>query len=144
MQFESVAIMLHDVVNRGLVQHHRLTLADVHMLAYLKAHGPSPMGAIAETLMVAPGALTQQARRLEQRRLVHRQASSDDGRRVMAMLTLDGARSLTAALKTYSGLVREHFLDELSRPQMIALGDSCRRISARLKGADPAPDAHRS
>ncbi len=143
MQFEAVAVMLHDVVNRGLVRHHRLTLADVHLLAYLKGHGPSPMGAIAETLMVTPGALTQQAQRLERRRLVQRRSSKDDGRRVMAMLTLDGARSLAAALETYSKLVRAHFLNELSRPQMIALGDSCRRITAKLKLADPALDAQR-
>jgi hypothetical protein len=45
-----------------------------------------------------------------------------------------------ASLETYSGLVRTHFLDELSRPQMIALGDGCRRISARLKATDSALD----
>ncbi|GAY14616.1 MarR family transcriptional regulator [Mycobacterium sp. shizuoka-1] len=132
--------MLHDIVNRGLVHAHRLTLADVHMLSFLKNHGPSPMGAIAETLMVTPGALTQQAQRLEERRLVQRRVSREDGRRVMAMLTLDGARSLATALETYSRLVRTHFLDGLSRPQMIALGDGCRRISARLKSADPQAD----
>ncbi|AQT82558.1 hypothetical protein B1R94_04215 [Mycolicibacterium litorale] len=134
-------MQLHDVVNRGLVRTHRLTLTDVQMLAYLKHRGPSPMGAIAETLMVTPGALTQQAQRLERRRLVQRRAAKDDGRRVMAMLTLTGARSLAAALETYSRLVRTHFLNELSRPQMIALGDSCRRINARLSGFDSSPDA---
>lgn len=140
LHFQDVAILLHDLVGRELVRHHRLTLTDVQMLAYLKRHGPSTMGALAETLMVTPGALTQQAKRLERRRLVQRRAGSDDGRTVIAVLTLHGARSLTAALETYARLVRTHFLAELSRQQMIALGDSCRRINTRLTGLDSAPD----
>ncbi|WP_167106588.1 MarR family winged helix-turn-helix transcriptional regulator [Mycobacterium sp. DL592] len=142
--FESVATVLHDIVNRGLVQTHRLTLVDVQMLAYLKSHGPSPMGAIAETLMVTPGALTQQTQRLERRRLVYRRASSDDGRRVIARITPEGARTLMAALETYSRLVRANFLDTLSRRQVIALGDGCRRINVRLKELDPSPGVPRS
>jgi hypothetical protein len=36
--------------------------------------------------------------------------------------------------------VRANFLDELSRRQMIALGDGCRRISARVKATDATLD----
>ncbi|MGY4712015.1 MarR family winged helix-turn-helix transcriptional regulator [Mycolicibacterium sp. CBM1] len=143
VSFQSAAMLLHDIVNRGLVQHHQLSLADVQMLSYLRSRGPSPMGALAEFLMVTPGALTQQAQRLERRRLVHRRASEDDGRRVMAMLTLEGARSLAAALHTYSRLIQANFLNELNRRQMIALGDSCRRISGKLKQSEAAPELRR-
>lgn len=137
-QFESAAVALHGLVNRTLMQLHQLSLADVQVLAYLKSRGPSQMGALAELLMVTPSALTQQTQRLERRRLVRRNASSDDGRRVMATITREGVKLITAALETYARLVRTHFLDELSRPQMIALGDGCRRISARLKAIDSA------
>jgi DNA-binding MarR family transcriptional regulator len=140
LHFESVAVALHGVVNRGLMQHHKLSLADVQLLAHLMSSGPSQMGTLAEMLMVTPSALTQQIQRLERRRLVRRHASSDDGRRVLATITKEGIRSTVASLETYSGLVRTHFLDELSRPQMIALGDGCRRISARLKATDSALD----
>ena len=34
---------------------------------------------------------------------------------------------------TYAEAVREHFLGPLSRPQMAAMGENCRRISAALK-----------
>ncbi len=136
VQFESVAIALHGLVNRALLHHHQLSLADVQLLTHLKSHGPSPMGALAEMLMVTPSALTQQIQRLERRRLVDREASSDDGRRVLATITRDGLRLIAASLETYARVVRAHFLDELSRNQMIALGDGCRRISARLKAAD--------
>ncbi|WP_240163562.1 MarR family winged helix-turn-helix transcriptional regulator [Mycolicibacterium sphagni] len=131
---------LQSVVNRGLMQHHKLSLADVQLLAHLKSSGPRQMGTLAEMLMVTPSALTQQIQRLERRRLVRRDASSDDGRRVLATITKEGVRSTTASLETYARLVRAHFLDELSRRQMIALGDGCRRISARLKAADATLD----
>ncbi|WP_328351055.1 MarR family winged helix-turn-helix transcriptional regulator [Mycobacterium sp. NBC_00419] len=144
LHFEFVAKVLHDIVNQGLVQSHRLSLVDIQMLAYLKSHGPSPMGAIAEALMVTPGTLTQQTQRLEQRRLVYRRAGRDDGRRVMAGITPHGAKSLKAALETYSRLVRANFLNELSRGQAIALGDSCRRINIRLKELDPSLGVPRS
>ncbi|ULN42383.2 MarR family transcriptional regulator [Mycolicibacterium crocinum] len=141
VQFESAAIGLHALVNRALVQHHELSLADVQVLTHLKNHGPSAMGALAELLMVTPSALTQQIQRLERRRLVHREASSDDGRRVLATITRDGLRLTGASLETYARVVRAHFLDELSRNQMIALGDGCRRISARLKAVDASVDS---
>lgn len=141
VHFESVAIALHSAVNRALAHHHQLSLADVQLLAHLKGHGPSAMGALAELLMVTPSALTQQIQRLERRRLVHREASSDDGRRVLATITRDGLRLTVASLETYARVVRAHFLDELSRNQMIALGDGCRRISARLKAVDASVDS---
>lgn len=141
MQFESAAIGLHALVNRALVQHHELSLADVQVLTHLKNHGPSPMRALAEMLRVTPSALTQQTQRMERRRLIHRRAGSDDGRLVMASITREGLRLTTAALETYARLVRTHFLSQLSRNQMIALGDGCRRISARLKAVDASVDS---
>jgi DNA-binding MarR family transcriptional regulator len=140
LQFESVAMSLHSAVNRGLLQHHKLSLADVQLLAHLKSSSPMQMGALAETLMVAPSALTQQIQRLEGRRLVRRGPSSVDGRRVLATITKEGIRSTAAALETYARLVRANFLDQLSRRQTIALGDSCRRVGVRVKAIDSALD----
>jgi DNA-binding MarR family transcriptional regulator len=141
LHFESVAMALQSVVNRGLLHHHQLSLADVQLLGHLKTHGPSQMGTLAEMLMVTPSALTQQTQRLERRRLVRRHASHDDGRRVLAAITKEGAQLTDASLETYARLVRAHFLDELSRRQMIALGDGCRRISAKLKSTDSNVEA---
>ncbi|BBY59211.1 MarR family winged helix-turn-helix transcriptional regulator [Mycolicibacterium sarraceniae] len=139
LHFEQVSAV-RAVVNRGLLRHHKLSLAALQLLAHLKSNGPSQMGALAELLMVTPSALTQQIQRLEGRRLVRRDASSDDGRRVLATITTEGIGLTTASLETYARLVRTYFLDELSRRQTIALGDGCRRISVRLKAADPTPD----
>lgn len=40
------------------------------------------------------------------------------------------------AMLTYSNGVRAHFLGQLSRPQMAAMGENCRRISTALKHVD--------
>ena len=40
---------------------------------------------------------------------------------------------------TYGQGVRTHFLGQLSRPQMAAMGENCRRISAALKRGSPPP-----
>ena len=38
-------------------------------------------------------------------------------------------------MQTYGEAVRTHFLDRLSRPQVSAMGENCRRISVGLKSA---------
>jgi len=38
---------------------------------------------------------------------------------------------------TYGQGVRVHFLDQLSRPQVAAVGENCRRINVALKVAAP-------
>ena len=45
---------------------------------------------------------------------------------------------------TYAKGVRESFLGPLSRPQMAAMGESCRRISASLKGTGSSSKFGRS
>ena len=40
-------------------------------------------------------------------------------------------------MQTYGAAVRTHFLDRLSRPQVTAMGENCRRISAGLKNGAP-------
>jgi hypothetical protein len=41
------------------------------------------------------------------------------------------------AMLTYGDGVRAHFLGRLSRPQIAAMGENCRRISVALKAAVP-------
>jgi hypothetical protein len=38
---------------------------------------------------------------------------------------------------TYGQGVRSHFLGRLSRPQIAAMGENCRRISVALKNGSP-------
>jgi DNA-binding MarR family transcriptional regulator len=64
---------------------------------------------------------------------VRREASPDDGRGVLASITDLGREVVEDAMLTYARGVRDNFLTPLSRPQMAAMGENCRRISAALK-----------
>ncbi len=65
---------------------------------------------------------------------MRREASPDDGRGVIATITDKGREVVEEAMVTYPKGVRTNFLGQLSRPQIAAMGENCRRISAALKG----------
>jgi DNA-binding MarR family transcriptional regulator len=133
--FLEVALRMAATLNRGLVDSHSLTLVDVRLLDMLdrSATGAARMGDLAEGLMSLPSRVTRQIRRLEGQGLVRREASPDDGRGVLASITDDGRMAVKQAMVTYSESVKAHFLSHLSRPQVAALGENCRRINAGLK-----------
>ncbi|WP_179471317.1 MarR family winged helix-turn-helix transcriptional regulator [Mycolicibacterium vinylchloridicum] len=134
--FLDAALRLYGTLNRGLVEKHKLSLVDVRLLEILdnSETGAARMGDLAEQLMSLPSRVTRQIRRLEAAGLVHREASPDDGRGVLAGITDRGREVVEDAMLTYATGVRETFLGPLSRPQMAAMGENCRRISASLKG----------
>ena len=135
------ALRLHATLNRTLVDVHHLTLNDVRLLDFLDKSptGSARMGDLAERLMSLPSRVTRQIRRLEMANLVTRCASPDDGRGVMATITDDGRTAVQGAMVTYGQCVRTHYLGRLTRPQIAAMGENCRRISVGLKdGAPPA------
>jgi DNA-binding MarR family transcriptional regulator len=101
------------------------------------ATGSARMGDLADGLMSLPSRVTRQIRRLELQGLVRRGASPDDGRGVLASITDEGRAAVTEAMLTYGQGVRAHFLGRLSRPQIAAMGENCRRISVALKSGSP-------
>lgn len=138
--FLEVASRLSAALNRELVEAHGLTLMDVRLLDLLNrsATASARMGDLAEHLTSLPSRVTRQIRRLEAQGLVCRESSPDDGRGVLAKITDDGRHAVGEAMFTYSQCVRQHFLGQLSRPQVAAMGENCRRINAALKLAMPA------
>jgi DNA-binding MarR family transcriptional regulator len=133
--FLEVALRMSAMLNRGLVESHKLTLVDVRLLDMLNKSpaGAARMGDLADGLMSLPSRVTRQIRRLEGQGLVRREASPDDGRGVVASITDEGRMAVNHAMITYALGVKTHFLDQLSRPQVAALGENCRRINAGLK-----------
>ena len=134
-QFLDAALRLYGTLNRTLVDEHKLSLVDVRLLEILDnaETGAARMGDLAEQLMSLPSRVTRQIRRLEAAGLVRRNASPDDGRGVLASITDRGRAVVAEAIDTYAKGVRGHFLGPLSRPQMAAMGENSRRISAALK-----------
>jgi len=133
--FLDASIRLYGTLNRDLTDRHKLTLVDVRLLEILDSSetGWARMGDLAEQLMSLPSRVTRQIRRLETAGLVRREASPDDGRGVLAGITDRGRDVVEGAMLTYAEGIRAHFLEPLSRPQMAALGENCRRISVALK-----------
>jgi DNA-binding MarR family transcriptional regulator len=123
------------ILNRRLTDAHQLTLADVRVLDILanSPAGSARMGDLADALPSLPSRLTRQIRRLEAQGLVRRGASPDDGRGVVATITDQGRAAAGEAMVTYAEGVRTYFLRRLSRSQIAAMGENCRRISAALK-----------
>jgi DNA-binding MarR family transcriptional regulator len=137
--FLDSALRMYATLNRSLMDEHHLTLNDVRLLDILdkSATGSSRMGDLADSLMSLPSRVTRQIRRLELQGLVRRVASPEDGRGVLASITDDGRTAVRDAMATYGEGVRAHFLGRLSRPQIAAMGENCRRISVALKTAAP-------
>jgi DNA-binding MarR family transcriptional regulator len=137
--FLEAAMRLSATLNRGLVETHKLTLLDVRLLDMLdkSATGSARMGDLADGLMSLPSRVTRQIRRLEAQGFVRREASPDDGRGVLAAITEEGRVAVGEAMVTYAQCVRTHFLGQLTRPQVAAIGENCRRINAGLKIAAP-------
>jgi DNA-binding MarR family transcriptional regulator len=91
----------------AILQPHGLTFAAyeaLRLLAFTRS-GSMPMDKMGERLMVHPASVTNAIRRLEQRGLVERHTSADDGRVVLATITEGGramARDATTALNQAS------------------------------------------
>ena len=133
--FLDAALRLYGSLNRTLSESHKLNLLDVRVLAILDKSetGSTRMGDLAEQLLSLPSRVTRQIRRLEDAGLVHREASPVDGRGVLASITDEGRDVLTAAMVTYAEAVRQRFLAPLTRPQIAAMGENCRRLSTAVK-----------
>ncbi len=138
--FLNCGLRLYATMNRRLTDEHQLSLTDVRVLDLLSnaADGSVRMGDLAEALASLPSRLTRQIGRLEALGLVRREASPDDRRGVVASITDDGRRVSKQAMQTYAQSVRTYYLGQLSRTQIAAMGENCRRISAALKRSDRA------
>jgi len=135
--FLDATLRVYGRVNRSLSERYGLTLVDVRLLEILdrSATGSARMGDLAEQLLSLPSRVTRQIRRLEQAGLVQRAASPEDGRGVLAAITDRGRDLVAESRATYAEGVRQHFLRPLTRPQMVAVGENCRRISTAIKAA---------
>ena len=127
-----------EILNRELLVAHELGLSDVRLLELLdRADGRRVrMGDVAEALTLQPSRLTALVRRLESSGLVLRHTDNRDRRGVVVSVTATGRARLAAALHTYAHLVRNHYLDQLTRQQMTALGESSRRITEEMSKSD--------
>jgi len=133
--FIDATLRIYGSLNRTLSERHRLTLLDVRLLEILcnSGSGSARMGDLAEQLVSLPSRVTRQIRRLEEAGLVHREASPEDGRGVLATVTDRGRDAFSEAIVTYAEAVRQRFLAPLTRSQVSGLGENCRRLSTAVR-----------
>ena len=135
------ALRLTGALNRGLSESHSLSLVDVRLLEVLvrSPNGSARMGDLAEALLSLPSRVTRQIHRLELQGLVARTTSPEDGRGVLATITADGREAVEKAMETYAQAVRTHFLDQLSRPQIAAMGRTAAGSVPHCRAPLPRP-----
>lgn len=128
------ALRLQARLNHELNEAYHLTLEDVRLLHELDRSetGAVRMGELAQTLVSTPSRISRRVDRLEAKELARRASSARDGRFVLAEITAEGRTLLEKAMATYGQAVRECYLAPLSRPQVAAMAENCRRINAGL------------
>ena len=129
-QFFASSTVLLAILNNSLKDAHGLALLDVLLLDLLAQSdaGCARMRDLADAFVMAPGRVTQHVRRLQSQGLVTRGPDPEDRRVVLATITASGRSRLGPARETYARGIRTHYLNQMSRRQMIALGDSCHRV----------------
>lgn len=140
-EFLESAEALFPVMHDHLLAAHRLALIDVLLLDRIAKSpgGAVPMSVLGEAFALTPSGVTQHVARLESGDLVRRGPGQGDRRHVVAGITAPGRARLGPALACYATEIRSLYLDPMSRPQAIALGDACRRVSVPLKSGAGRP-----
>lgn len=88
-------VTLSEALQTSIWHAAELTLAQVRVLRRL-ANQPQSLGQLGTDLALAPPSMTRLADRLEERGLIARRRDDDDRRKVVAMLTDEGRRLVTA------------------------------------------------
>ena len=132
-------LLTHDRLWRALAERLaplNVSMAEYSVLNLLHEAGPDGMrmSELAERRLMSSGGFTRLADRLENRGLIERRRSADDGRGFDAVLTKSGQRLIIRARYKHHSDLHELFFDRLTDDHLRSLVE----IWARL---DPAADA---
>jgi DNA-binding MarR family transcriptional regulator len=127
------------LAQRATFARHGLDVPSFDVLAALRRAGPpyqlTPT-ALMRTALVTSGAITQRLDRLEERGLITRERSRDDGRAVVVSLTDAGREALDAALPDHLDTERK-LLEGLSDDDREQLAGLLRRFLVSLGRTPP-------
>jgi DNA-binding MarR family transcriptional regulator len=122
------------LAQRATFARHGLDVPSFDVLAALRRAGPpyelTPTE-LMRTALVTSGAITQRLDRLEERGLITRRRSRDDGRAVVVSLTVAGRQALDAALPDHLDTERK-LLEGLSDDEREQLAGLLRRFLVSL------------
>ena len=127
-------------IHRHLQATSGLSVADYEILVVLTdadvPDGSLRMFELGERLRWEKSRVSKQVTRMEARGLVVRRHCADDRRGAFVDLTDAGRAAIEAAAPAHVALVREIFIDGLSREQVLALGDVVDAARAHLAATD--------
>jgi DNA-binding MarR family transcriptional regulator len=86
----------------------------------------------------SPSRTSHHIARMEQRGLVRREETPDDGRGAVVVLTDAGWKAIEAAAPLHVESVRRHLIDVLSPKQIAALGDIAESVIAHFAATESA------
>jgi DNA-binding MarR family transcriptional regulator len=92
------------------------------------------MSELAASVVNSRSRLTHTVGRLESRGYVRREASPDDRRGVLCVMTDEGFAALEVAARSHVSGVRANLVDQMSREQFIALGEAMEGVRRHLEG----------
>jgi DNA-binding MarR family transcriptional regulator len=130
-----VSRLLNDRLQRRLVEDADLSLAEYQIMVLLSetAGRRLRMAELAHRAVTSRSRLTHTVARMEARGLARREASPDDGRGVLCVLTDAGFAVLEAAAPDHVEAVRETIFDVLSAAEVAALGAAMDKLRAGLR-----------
>jgi len=119
---------------RDLMRDSRLSDADYDVLSTLSETEGMRMRLteLADHMMWSKSRLSHHASRMQQRGLVTREESPDDGRGSLIVLTRAGLRTIQKAAPLHVESVRRHLIDLLSAKELAALDSISRKVVSRL------------
>jgi DNA-binding MarR family transcriptional regulator len=134
--------MLLERLDRELREAHGLALSEYEILVRLSEcpQRTMRMAALADSMSYSRSRITHTVTRLEDAGLVHRTASTDDGRGVVAILTDKGYARLVEAAPTHVEGVRAHLVDLAGITDFAAVGRVFNRVTDHL-APEHAPEA---
>ena len=131
--------LLHHELDRELRDEHDISFSEYEILVRLSetTQGRMRMAVLADSMCHSRSRVTHTVARMERAGLVHRMASSSDGRGIEAVMTEEGRRVLDAAAPTHVRGVRAHLVDLASPEDFAALGRIFNALSDKLLADKP-------
>jgi len=131
--------LLLDRLDDDLQESFDLSMVEYEILVRLsESDGRMRMARLADGLAHSRSRVTHTIKRMEQADLVRREASTEDGRGIVAVMTPAGRDLLVRAAPVHVQGVRDHLVDLVSPEDFAAVGRVMNTVADHLVGAHPA------
>jgi DNA-binding MarR family transcriptional regulator len=140
--YRRMRLLLDAQIARDLSRDSDLSMPDYDVLSALSAEPDHRrrLNALADRMLWSKSRLSRHISRMEERGLVARADTPDDGRGAYVVLTALGLRTIEAAAPDHVASVRRHFVDLLTPDELVALGNIAERVLDRLPPSSPSAE----